>query len=202
MSKATIVSLYPDVITEVKHGMFPTRFVIPAAERDDFSLLHIEDAFHYVIAVGIEDPIRYPVPAEEVANSIVNDFCSAFIGIDNDSKPGLFFLPGHASKTEISLMHKSELDAAKTRQNNWYKNLVAMADDTWARTRQHKSISDLQRTAAKQLALKRDWTSVVPEKDELCPACKVSVHPDAIICHNCKTIIDLEQYKKLQFSEA
>ena len=202
MGKATIVSLYPEQITEVKHGMFPSRYTIQAAEKDDFSILHVDDGFHYVIAVGIEDPIRYPVSAEEIAASIINDFCSSFLATDLDSKPGMFWVPGHESKTVIKAKYSKELADAVKRQDNWYRNLVSMADDTWTRTRQNRAISGLQRLAAKELGVKRDWTSIVPEKDELCPACKVSVHPDAVICHNCKAIINPDKIKQVQFAGA
>jgi len=78
-----------------------------------------------------------------------------------------------------------------------------MADDDWEKSRQHKFISDIQRYAAKSLKLVRPWIiSTITDQGLIkCVACQSNIDSKAIICPNCRCIIDMDKYKTLQFAE-
>ena len=85
----------------------------------------------------------------------------------------------------------------------WFANLVQLADDDWAQTRQYKTISDLQRKACKYLNLTRDWNfDIFTSQNNSCWACKESIHPDALVCSKCNAILNASEYAKRKDSFA
>jgi len=60
-------------------------------------------------------------------------------------------------------------------------------------------ITDLQRIACKYLRLTREWNFDVFEAlGNLCWACKTALNPTAIICQNCKAIINKTEFDKMK----
>src|SRR6266516_6856397 len=100
-SYATIVSIYPRKLVEVKPGLFPSEYVIPAGNVDKPGLLMINDDIHYLMN---PDPlldgkdvrqIKIPVRAMETAQSIIMDYITALIAFEsNHRQPGLFAVKG------------------------------------------------------------------------------------------------------------
>ena len=208
LTKSTIVSLYPDVIHETKPGVIPGVFIItPPKTPGGYSSLVVSDAYYIQLVPGKEEDepgrrIEIPIISADLADSIINDFCNSHIGVSDDARPGMFNIKfREVSYGTIAKEYAKELEEARARQNKWFRNLVTLADDTWARFKQHRLIVDSQRNAARALGIEREWVTIVPEQDQLCPACKVKVHPEAVICHNCKAIINQAQAKDLQFAK-
>jgi RNase P subunit RPR2 len=85
-------------------------------------------------------------------------------------------------------------------QENWFTELIKLADDDWNKTHQHKMITDDQRYACKALGMKRDWMVEIPKEVRLtiCPACMKDFPTGAIVCQNCRFIIDVEKYEKMK----
>jgi hypothetical protein len=191
--KATVVSLIPRPIKSHMPGLHPEYYLIPAAPKDSYETLLVEDTFFYSYRLDGEH-IRVSEPGERVAAAIVRDFISSQLGLEDGARPGLFFVTGEQAKDDIKFKFEKELAAARTVQNNWFKSLVRMADDSWKDNKKHKSISDLQRSAAMALNLNREWASAVIE-NELCPACG-SILPNANVtkCAACQTIIKPKEH--------
>jgi hypothetical protein len=204
-SFATVCSLLPYQLTELKPGVQPGQYVIPKAESG-LSLTIIPNNIYYQIN---PDPladskqvrlIKVPIPAMECARSIINDYVSSLLAVEPPDKvPGLFAVAGDWSdKKEFSLKHMKELVFYKNTQNNWFTALVNIADDFWSKTHSPASISDLQREACKILGFRRDWLNPVPfEQAEKCPFCQNAVITGAIKCVTCGEILDKKKYNEL-----
>lgn len=195
----TIVSVVPLEINEQKPGVFPKTYHIPAAVRGDFNILHIEDAF-YSRSIGDGEYVTIPMKTDQLARSICDDYAFSHIGVDHESRPGIFFVPGKLNKDDIRKTYGHELKSAEQMQSNWFKRLVELADSDWARIQDPRIITNLQKTAAKYLRLEKEWNK---ETDltlrRFCPACQSEVALKAVICKVCGCVIDAEAAKKMQF---
>lgn len=190
----TIVSLLPYQLQEIKPGLIPGVFTIPAAKNGIPGVLHIDDAkSNLYIRDGKTFPITHP--AEEVANAIVNDYCTSQLQGSEEAKPALFWVFGKHSGADILKEFTKEVEEARKKQNVWFMRLVTLADDDWAKTGQHRMISDLQRHAAKSLGLvNKPWyQSPEPQEFVKCPACNSLVESGAAICYNCKHVVNKEK---------
>lgn len=188
-SGATIVSICPFPIDEFKPGLIPSNFHIDPAPDGDISLL--------VIGTDVKSRMRVPVignvidmnvPAATIARAVIEDRLTGQIYYRPDAKPGLFFVEGTYSKPEVKITFKANLEEAEHYQTNWFVHLVKLADDDWAKSKQHRYISDMQRYAAKKLGITKDWTISVGEvTDKRCVACYSPMHALAVICPTCRT---------------
>jgi hypothetical protein len=204
---STIVSLMPYPIHEHKPGMNPAYYDIPAAPKDGLSVLHIgyskekksfHQVHHFIFIDSDRGSITVPDKTIEVANAIILDYVTAQIEQDVNARPGMFAVEGLHEAEDIEKKFPKELAAAKQRQINWFKRLVASANDEWAHSRKHKNISNLQRDAARYLNVDVEWT----QQDQMmrCPACQASVNSSAILCGSCGFILKPEQYKPELFA--
>lgn len=195
MSDATIVSIYPMALAEVKPGLYPGRFEIPAAKDSTKPVLFpVGDSVTYTyIPLSKNKHVMTVIPAIEVAASICMDFRIACLGYQEFAYPGLGWISGKVNKAPEDLVRS--LNEA---QNAWFMSLVKLADDDWARNKQQKAISDIQRFAAKALNLRREWVDVLVVNQN-CPACGSQIRPEAFVCPNCRVIIDPEKAKMFTF---
>ncbi len=208
MGKATVVSTLPFPLSEPKPGLHPSLIEVDGADHGDFAITYLEDGYHLILMPGTDDktpPIRITDTAEKIAQSLIDDYTSANLAVTFEKNsegiqavPGIFWVEGEFDKTWIKKNKTKELDLAFKQTAYWFERLVKLADDDWSRYHQHGMITDLQRQACNYLQLKnREWNfEVMSILQNLCWACKVSVHPDAIICQNCKAVINVEEYSK------
>ena len=138
---------------------------------------------------------------------------------ENGAAPAIFWVPGAmfqpASKeaqaslvwqgtdaevkggvAQLEKTHPGVLKEYQGRQNNWFGKLVKDADDKWQKYRMNIVISDIERYAARHLGIKRDWM-VKLEAAELvaCPYCTTLISPLAIICPNCREVLNAAEYE-------
>lgn len=208
MSKSTVVSTVPFELEEPKPGLFPSLYTIPAAPKDGFSTLTVGDGYHLFLIPMTDDrtpPMKIIDTSERIAESLIADYIGSCLGTsytpDADSKapaiPGLFFFEGEYSKKEIGIKFFENIEGAKARTRSWFKRLVTMADDDWAKFHQHKMITDIQRGACNYLGIERDWNfNILTAKTTSCWSCKSPIHPLAITCNSCRAIINMEEYEK------
>lgn len=204
LDKSTVVSILPLVIDEYKYTIQPGHFYIPAASEDKPEILVVSPSSWWR-DIGEEMPlIEIPNGSIIVAESIVNDFSQGMIGIDEDSKPGLFFVPGEFKLTEIKEKYSKSFDEAVRKQRNWFKNLVNMADTDWARSNgSPNSINGLSRMAAEYLGMQdRDWMKTTLDVQKVkCIACGNLRNPAYPICATCNRVVDVALAKKLGIIE-
>ena len=141
------------------------------------------------------------VNSREMAESLVKDYLSGQMDVNIDCKPGLSWLPGKISQQDFITKHAELHTNLQKTQLNWFGKLVERADNDWNRYKRHTVISDNQRFAARALGLDKDW--LTPNHAEVpikCPACLTNCMPTAVVCANCRCILDVEKHKKLTFA--
>jgi hypothetical protein len=212
---ATVVSLVPFPISEFKPGMTPDKFELPPAPEGDFSTLLVKKCKHGVYLDENRPVLIVPTAPEEVAEAICFDYKKGQMGIALDeAEPALFWVQGdyHIDPQNIDRNKRNALLAefatefreAERKQVQWFKNLVASADDAWSKFHQRGMISVPQRIAAARLKLDREWlleAEVTAALSE-CPACFEKVHPKAILCRSCNAVLKPEEYAKIQFAKS
>lgn len=197
----TIVSVFPFPINEEKPGIIPRYYHIPAAKQNDIELLVVSPGVMYIDLVDRKEKLVVDVSAPQIANSILRDFVSSQLAFTEDGAPGLFILSGRVTdKALIRKNHSTEIERALAKQNNWFRQLVYLADDDWSKYHQHRLISNLQREAARRLGLEREWlVDVVTPK--ACPACGVKLpNPEVVICSACGCILDEKRAAAFKFA--
>jgi len=205
LDKATIVSIFPRAITEIKHTIQPGVFEIAAGSEDKPSTLVVGPSSWWR-DIGEEMPlIEIPNGAVQVADSFVRDYCNGMLMCDMDNAmPGLFFIPGEWKIEHIKENYKDTLKDAIRKQNNWFDELIKLADTGWARSNgSPNAISDLMRLAADYRGKSdKDWmkNSIDTEKIK-CVACGSLRNPAFPVCGSCNRVVDLALAKKLGIIE-
>lgn len=195
---ATIVSLFPEEINEFKPRLIPSYFKIPAAPQDGFVCVVINKAQFPIEVADGERTFLVPELPEDVAKAIVEDWVSAKIGVTPEDRPGVFWVDGAFDNTGIEKNFPLKLTDARNSQIRWFKRLVELANDEFARTKQVRTISDLQKTAAKYLGLTDlPWMQVeIVTTPSFCKFCTIPVPEHALVCPNCHNVLDVEGFKK------
>jgi hypothetical protein len=159
--KATIVSIFPKDIKEVKTTLLPGTFYISKGTYEFPSLLVVEPSSWFREVDENQPLLEIPESSIKIADSIVRDYCNGYLGCNmGDRMPGLFYVPGEFKSIDVFRKHNfSEhvkgqdlIDAAKVKQNNFFNELIKVADTDWARTNGNpRSVSDDARLAARLL---------------------------------------------------
>jgi hypothetical protein len=202
----TVVSLVPYQVTDTKPGINPYEYTIPPSNGIIPALLVIKDANSPLYRGSDMPNFNMIIPGEEIAKSLVNDYIRAQLVYAEDSHPALFWVPGEEKDGNIVITkYNKELEKARSAQNNWFKRLIELADDEWSKNHQHKTITDIQRFACRSLGQtdNKEWyTSPDPVQMIKCPACMSMIESAAVVCKNCKHVVNKEQAKKLGFIAA
>jgi hypothetical protein len=203
--KATIVSVYPRALHEIKPTIFPSVFKIPAGTITKPTIVIVGPS-SWFRDMGEDMPaIEIPNNAVQVANSIVTDYCNGMLEVDKNAGPGIFFIPGEWVLDEIQKKYKDAFLSSITKQTKWYRRLVDLADKDWAQSNGNpKFINELQKLAAAELGVKdKDWMrSTVAAEMIKCVACGNLRNPSFPVCGHCNRVIDAELFKKLGVKES
>jgi hypothetical protein len=208
---ATIASYLPYELGEYKPGLTPGYYVIrPGDGKLKFSTTVIpEGAYHQINPDPLAEMkdvhwVKIPVLALELAQSIIMDYSTALLAAQPpDAMPGLLAVPGEYDEKTMATKFPHQLKATREMQTQWFRNLVEIADDTWAKTKSPLGIADLQRHAAESLEIKREWLlGPPPEEIEKCPVCMNPVLPGALKCAmpGCGYVLRPVEYAKLMNS--
>lgn len=194
----TVASLVPFEIREEKPGLHPGRFYIPASDMKIPQIIHVETAYHYVYLDQDRKSLRVPDPSDQVAKSIVEDYVSSQLGIDDNSKPAIFWIPDELSAGAILEKHGAEVLLNLKLQKNWMLNVVRIADNDWNRYHQHNVVSEFQRKCAEYIGWKADdheWMNQPVTETVKCKACHSDAPLGAVVCPVCRAILDEEGAK-------
>lgn len=196
---ATIVSYLPYPVCEKKPSVIPEEYRIAASDCKTPTTLVIETA-KSILYRGFDQP-NFPIsiPAEEMAEDIIKSFSASVLGYSDTAKPGLFWVPGVVYAKDVEKLFPEKVIEAKKLQNRWFLILVKMADDDWARYKQHKMITDIQRLAAKSLGLSTKEWLVMPDPVQMvkCPACFSFIEEGTVKCKYCGAILDMKKASEL-----
>lgn len=192
MDKATIVSIYPKEINEVKETIQPGKFHIPKGTYSDPAVIVVGPSSWWR-DIDIEQPmLEIPVSAVSIAQSVIVDYCNGLLACDMaDNMPGLFFVPGEIAKEKIVSDYRLKLAETKNKQDNWFRILVRLANGLWARSNGNPLVIwDEMRMAANELGLESvPWLKMEVQMNLVrCFACGSLRNPEFPICPTCKNI--------------
>lgn len=199
--KATIVSILPKKIEEVKPTLDPGIFNIPPGSFEKPAVLVVGPSSWWRDVDEKQPLLEIPTASVQVAKSVVDDYCNGLIGCDMvDKMPGLFFLPGVYDSAKVRKEQAGMLIKYQNLQKNWFLELVLMADVLWARSNGNPlAISDDARLACTELGIKdKAWLKNYQAAELThCIACGSLRNPAFPVCPTCHAICDIEQAKKL-----
>ncbi|MGD0907681.1 MAG: hypothetical protein ABSA96_08875 [Candidatus Acidiferrales bacterium] len=135
------------------------------------------------------------LPLQITAREIAEDICRE-INSDAGERSflGVFVCAGSEPTAE-------ELRAAREKLDEFYRALVAAADREWERSHSFLFIHDLQRRAAANLGLEKEWYYRSREMAE-CPGCGDRVKPGVAVCKSCGAVLDREKALALGIVQA
>lgn len=151
---------------------------IPAAPLAPYALTPIS-ARTGAIDLGDKRTLEFPISARDIAEDLARE-----INADGGESSyfGVFVCEG-CEPTEL------ELAEAREKLGVFYHSLVSVADKQWERTHNVAFISDLERRAARELRLEKDW-SYEPQQRIDCPACGEKLKPGVAVCRICGAVLD------------
>jgi len=200
LDKATIVSILPKRIEEIKPTIQPGRFIIEAGSYDKPSSLIVGPSSWWREIDDEQPLLEIPNSAIQIADSVVKDYSNGLFACNmDDAMPGLFYISGSILVSEIKTKYKHLLDQALAKQRKWYEVIVRLTDILWARSNGNPIvIGDDARMAARELSLTKDWMAdfLAIEKVK-CIACGALRDPNFPICQVCKAIADPARAKLL-----
>lgn len=201
--KVSVISILPFEIKDSKPNLYPGYFIIPAGSSTKPGILTVEKSAFYVPMAFGAPSLQVYSGAIEVANSIVNDYIGALLGVGEDTRPGIFVKNEvFKNKADAAVQCAVEIEKYQDYQRRWFFELVQMADAEYSKHQQAKSISDLQKMAARELNLKdKPWLLSIEQLSvNNCPACYSPVNINATICGNCRYVINKEKYNPSDFA--
>ena len=206
LDKSTVVSIFPKQVKATKVTVNPRRYTVPAGTFEKPSVLVVGTAIwiKHIYETEPEQRVEMPILSSQLADAIVNDFCSNVLSSGHERRPGLFWVIGAKSSEQIIKEHKKEMLAAEERQKQWYLELIKMADIDWVKYRGSPlAVSDTARMAALELHLEKPWMMDIKHLAMgICPACGSQRDSKFPVCKECKTIVDKDAYAKLGLAMA
>lgn len=205
--KSTIVSIFPQKVSERKWTLEPGIFELEAGTKVNPAILVVGPSSWWKSIHDENSLLEIPTGSALIAESVVRDFCNS-VDLYNPELmgPGLFFIPGRALKVEDVLKEfKPQIMVAETRQNRWYRELVTVADMLWSKSGGNpRAVNDLAKLAARELQIKdKPWMAL--EAQQLltnCPYCGTLRNNQYPVCANCHHVIEPEKYKEMKPQKA
>lgn len=186
---SSLVSFARRDILETIPGLQTSDYFLPASQGSIPSILLVNDSHYYKPDIeGRQDMVF--VPSEQIVRSLVHMHITSQLAYAPDQHPAIFCVPNESVSVEsLTMPHYKELiDRTKAAQRKWFVTLVRIADDDWQTLRRHGMISNIQRTAARELGLQREWLMEIEDETEKqgCPFCGTELlNPTAPICPSC-----------------
>lgn len=136
-----------------------------------------------IMDYGDKRTLPLPISAWEIANDLCREINS---DAGEQSFLGVFVCAGSAPTEE-------ELGAAREKLEQFYRALAAAADREWERSHSVVFINDLQRRAAANLGLEKEWFTTTPAYAGDCPGCGERVKPGVAVCRVCHAVLDRDK---------
>ena len=192
--ESTVISFVPfDIGPESKPGLIPPSFFIPKSDMETPSLLKVGTATHHVYLDESRGKLAVKNPSDIVAKSIVEDYVSSQLGVDEDASPALFWVDRNLSVEEVLKDFKIDILKAKLHQKKWFLNVAMLADNDWNRYHQHNVISSFQRKVAEIIGWthkEHEWMApMTTMKSKACPFCGSAVPDGVAVCSACHNVV-------------
>ena len=188
MPYSSLVSYARRDIFEMIPGLQCATYDLPASVGNIPTILHVDDSYYYKPDIEGHQDLVF-VSSKQIVESIVKMHVTSQLLYRIDQHPALFCIPNLAANMDDLQAHGDLVMDALEKQKRWFVALVRLADDDWQMIRRHNVISDIQRTAARELGLKRDWLINIEDESVskgTCPFCGTGLlNPNAPICPSC-----------------
>jgi hypothetical protein len=172
------------------HRTYGTFQIAGRAAGEEYSLTRVTSRTA-VMDYGDKRILPLAITAREIAEDLCREInCDA----GEHSFLGVFVCAGNIPSA-------TELRGAQDRLAEFYRALVAAADREWERSHSFLFIHDLQRRAAANLGLEKEWYYRARETAE-CPGCGERVKPGVAVCKSCGAILDREKALALGLVQA
>lgn len=181
----TILSIFPkEQFLELKHQGI-TRYVLPAASKDNPVTLKVNDTFAWNRNWGVDEVVFFqqPVSAQVVAENLVHVWAASMVGSKQGFGPGIMIIAGDTPTEE-------ELETVRNRQEEFFNFLINTADDYEQKGERHM-ITDVHRKAAEWMGVQgRSWAKAMREKRYIpCPECQEDILEGARKCKHCQSVL-------------
>ncbi|MFZ0701872.1 MAG: zinc ribbon domain-containing protein [Candidatus Acidiferrales bacterium] len=153
-------------------------FHIPARPSSEACALLVVTPRGDVIDLGDNRRFPFTISPRDIAEDIFQDL----------EQHGIFVCAAERSTED-------ELTSAREGRDAWFRQLIAEADEMWARGHSYREISDMHRRASLAMKLDREW-AYVPQRNVECPACGEQLRAGAAICKHCNAVLDAERAAK------
>jgi hypothetical protein len=196
---ATLFNMYPINVNENIPGIHPSYFALKSPTLEErMTCLVIGKTLHYIYVDSDRPMMEKITPSDQVAASIIEGLMSAWPLVDASSRPALFFAAGEWNRDTAELEFKDSIKQVLELQNNWLRNILEQGDQFYTRAnRDARVITILHREAAQRLGAKREWAFAL-DPNRICPFCSAPVVFNAVICRECKEIINPSAYNRLK----
>ena len=164
------------------HRTYGTYQIAGRAEGQAYAMTRVSPRTA-VMDYGDKRILPLPISAREIAEDICREVNS---DAGERSFLGVFVCEGSAPTEE-------ELRVAREKLDEFYRSLIAAADREWERSHSYLFIHDLQRRAAANLGLEKEWFYRAPAYNAECPGCGERVKPGVALCRSCGAILDREK---------
>ena len=189
-----IVSLYPFKLDIEKNSIEPSRWIIPKGSKESPAVVPVADGKYQYYVDSDRGYQEMLLPAAQIAESVVKDFLVSCLHAGPDSHPGLFWVPEPFNPETHLEQAKKALDA----QEKYFKNLIRIADSDWSRAPNPSMIGEIQKVAARYFGLKREWALEPGEDTRMCPMCSVTVKSFAVVCPQCRYVLQPKKYERMR----
>lgn len=196
----TIISIYPRECRETRPGFRPTSvFVLPESPiGGKFSRLVIEPQVQsQYVGNGFHVDRSDATTPEKIAADLVRCWADnrAWSGIPAGARPGIW-VAKEPNPTDEQVLSSPEYKRALQEQNRYFAEKVKQADLYWQRDKSTINIDSEHYLAADYLKITgRSWQhDNRREANKTCPFCGAVIPSGAMICRECKEIVDPERY--------
>ena len=200
---STVFSIAPFEVFATKPGLLPGTYRIPACvDQTKPQRLLVKSGLHLMQVGGKKHPIRIETASHVIAKSIVDDCINEQLQASSNCHPGLAWIYGDISIEQFTLLHKDVYESILMAQKRWFVARCKMVDNDWSRYHNTRVASDIDKFAARALGLEPEWMKTEEILNfNKCVACGTMNDKTNIICSNCKLILDVEKYRKLEFAK-
>ena len=163
------------------HRMYGSFQIAGRSDSEAYALTRITPRTA-VMDYGDKRTLPLAISAREIGEDICREINS---DAGERSFLGVFLCAGDSPTDE-------ELKTAHAKLEEFYRALVAAADREWERSHSFLFIHDLQRRAAAQLGVEKEWHYQSRETEE-CPGCGDRVKPGVAVCKSCHAVLNREK---------
>lgn len=187
---SSLISLARRPIYEQIPGLQCADYHLEACKEDVPSILLVGDSHYYKPDIEGHNDMVF-VPSEQIVRSLVHMHITSQLAYSIEQHPALFCIPNkEVGLKSLKEEYKELILNSLAKQRKWFVSLVQIADDDWQQAHRHHMISDIQRTAARELGLKREWLMTIEDESitlkDQCPFCGTGLlNPNAPICPSC-----------------